>query len=223
MYQVLFVGNEPDILKINQEMFAGWGGYEVRFAANLADARVWTAKSEPDMIVLGMALPDGSGMDFLVELKQEKDIPVLLLSEFDRLQDRIAGLRAGADDYLSKPYDWDELLLRVKAILHRTHRISKTIRKGPLTLELLSGRLFLHGKDVGVRQKEFNVLLLLVQNENKTLSADEIYEQVWGREVLEDNRTVRTVMQGLRRDLAGSGYVVVTEYGKGYCFREEDI
>ena len=220
MYKILLVDDDNLILGINKELLT-WRGYDVSTATSLAEAGARLTSLTPDIIILDVLLPDGSGLDFLKELRQEKDIPVLLLSGLGSVEDRLEGLRAGGDDYLPKPHDSNELLLRIEAILHRAKSVPETINIGPLVLDMVSSSVFLHGTRLDVRNKAFDVLCFLMKNANKVFSADEIYERVWGRKALNDNRTIRAVMHDLRKDIEGSGYTISSEYGKGYCFMEE--
>ena len=154
------------------------------------------------------------------ELRKERDIPVLFLSGLGKLEDRLKGLSAGGDDYLPKPYDIDELMMRIKAILHRSKRFPKTLVKGLLTLDTVSCNIYLSSVELKIRRKEFDVLFLLVQNENKVFSPEQIYEQVWGKKMLDDNRTVRATIRDLRKSLEGSGYTINTIRGNGYVFEK---
>ncbi|MCL2572202.1 MAG: response regulator transcription factor [Defluviitaleaceae bacterium] len=221
MYDILLVEDEPEILQLNMEMLMRRGGYNVRTATNLAEAAKAVMESEPDIIVLDIMLPDGSGIDFLIGLKKERDIPVLFLSGLGSLQDKLEGFKAGGDDYLPKPYDNSELQMRIEAILHRSNRVLKKLTRGPLMLDMISNSVLFNGNDLGIRKREFDVLYFLMQHEGKVLSAEEIYEQVWKKKMLGDNRTVKTAVYNLRNSLEGTGYTINSVYGKGYIFEQE--
>jgi CheY-like chemotaxis protein len=118
-YNILLVEDNEDIQELNKEFLEETGGYNVRLAMSLTEARECIAESVPDIIVLDIMLPDGSGLDFLKELKQDKDMPVLLLTALSESSDEIKGLRAGGDDYIAKPYDNNVLLARIETNLRR--------------------------------------------------------------------------------------------------------
>jgi len=121
--KILLVEDNKDIQELNKEFLEETGGYNVRLAMNLAEARESIAESEPDIIVLDIMLPDGSGLDFLKELKQDRDVPVLLLTALSESSDEIKGLQAGGDDYIAKPYDNNVLLARIETSLFRALKV----------------------------------------------------------------------------------------------------
>jgi len=222
MRDILLVEDDKDIQEVNKSMLEWRGGYQVRLAGCLAEAREQVKEAVPDMIVLDVTLPDGNGLDFLAELRQDKNIPVLILSALGKIEDRIKGLRAGGDDYLSKPYDNDELLLRIESLLRRAEQMPKIITKGALTLRVNSNQAFVNGVDILLGQNiEFSLLNIFVQAENKTLHTEYLYEEVWGQPMAEDDNAVRKAVNRLRTKLEHSGYTIITEHGKGYRFEQK--
>jgi len=221
MYNILLVEDAAEVLYLNKEMLERRGGYNVRLAASLAEAKKAIEESEPDIIILDIMLPDGSGLDFLVDLKKDNDIPVIFLSGLGNQQDKLEGFKAGCDDYLPKPYDNDELMMRIEAVLRRSYRVPKKVTRGTLVMDMISNSVSYNGKDLGIKRRAFDVLYLLMQHEGKIFSAEEIYEHVWKRKMLGDNRTVKTAMYDLRNSLKGTGYTINTQYGKGYAFEQE--
>jgi len=219
MRDILLVEDDKDIQEVNKSMLEWRGGYQVRLAGNLAEAREQVKEAVPDMIVLDVTLPDGNGLDFLAELRQDKNIPVLILSALGKIEDRIKGLRAGGDDYLSKPYNNDELLLRIEALLRRAGQMPDTVVKGALTLRISSNQAFVNGVDIALGQNiEFSLLYIFVQEENRILSAEYLYEKVWGQPMTGNDKALRTAVYEVRKKLEGSGYTITSERGKGYCF-----
>jgi len=130
MRNILLVEDNKKIQAANSNMLKRRGGYNVFLAMNLKEAREVVASTYLDIILLDIMLPDGSGLDFLKELKQDKDIPVLILSALGENDDRIAGLEAGGDTYMTKPYNNDVLLSNIEAVLRRSGRMPEVIRKG---------------------------------------------------------------------------------------------
>ena len=222
MFNILLVDDEKEILELNKEMLERRGGYSVSLALNLAEAKRIIEESEPDIILLDVMLPDGTGLDFYVKLKQTKDIPVLFLTGRTGQQDKNEGLGLGADDYITKPYDNDELLMRIEAVLRRTNRVPKKLTKGSLEIIMYSNSVEFNGVDLGIKKREFDILFFLWENEDRVISAEEIYEKIWKKKLLGDSRTIRASISILQNSLKGTGYMVENIYGKGWCFGKEN-
>ena len=218
MRDILLVEDEENIQFANKTLLERRGGYKVRLAMNLEEARRSITEAEPDLVVLDIILPDGSGLDFLRELRQDKNIPVLLLTALSETSDELKGLQAGGDDYITKPYDIHVLLARIEMVLQRTTRLPETITKGILTLHITSNEAFVNGGNLSLSQKEFSLLTVFVQNENRIIRAEHLYEQVWGRKLEGDDNAVKMAVSRLRKKLAHSGFTVTAERGAGYCF-----
>jgi len=215
-YNILLVEDNEDIQEINQR-FLTRRGYTVRLAFSLAQARQDIEENRPDAIVLDIMLPDGSGLDFLSELKEQGiNIPVLLLTALSESSDEVRALEEGGDDYLAKPYENNVLAARIEALLRRAERVPETVTKGALKLETYSGQAMLNGENLNLTRKEFDIILLLAQNEDCLLSTESLYEKVWGQPMMDDNNAIRTVISRLRTKIEHSGYVIEPLRGKGY-------
>jgi len=220
MSLILLVEDNEQILRGNERMLRR-RGYEVSAAATLWEARERLREVTPDAVVLDIMLPDGSGLDFMHELRQESQVPILLLTGLATPADIVRGLTEGGDDYLAKPYDFEVLLARLEALLRRAGRLPDTLHKGPLQLDIVSGRALLHGGDLLLTRKDFALLLLFIHKENRVLRADYLYEKVWKAPLGEDRQAVKSAISRLRKKLAGSGYTVSTIRGEGYLFEKE--
>ena len=220
--RILLVEDNEKIINGNIRMFHR-KGYETAAALTLTAARALLNERKPDAIVLDIMLPDGSGLDFMRELRAGKnaDIPILLLTGLGAKEDIVRGLTAGGDDYLTKPYDFHELLARVEALLRRTSRVPETLTKGALTLDPLAGQAFLNGVDLLLSQKECSLLLLFFQNEDKIISAEYVYEKVWKAPLVEDKNTLQALISNLRKKIEQSAYGIITQRGQGYVFRRK--
>jgi len=196
-------------------------GYILRQAVTLAEARGFITESPPRAIILDIMLPDGNGLDFLHELRKTSAIPVLLLTALGTPQNLITGLEIGGDDYLPKPYDLDVFLAKVNALVRRGAIVPDTLRAGAITLDTASLAAFVNGVDLLLAQREFALLLLFIQNEGKTMSAEYIYEKVWGQSMAGNGNAVKVTLSKLRTKLKGSGYTVTAARGEGYCFERE--
>ncbi len=226
---ILMVEDEKSVLRINARILQR-RGYEVLTAASCAQAYELLAARTPDLLILDVMLPDGSGLEICRRFRQSGDQPVILLTGKTALEDKIRGLDRGADYYLTKPYDPDELLAIADRLLQRHWKQCRkqqelqqlmVITKGPLVLDLSRARATVDGEDAGLTVKEFALLLALVQQEGQELSPHTLYEAVWGTTSAEDTRTVRTHIKNLRRKIQAENsphYDIVCAYGKGYTF-----
>lgn len=181
---VLLVEDDANIQRINRRILEREGFY-VYCAACLQEAYEILNEHTPDVLVLDIMLPDGSGLAFCEKIRPKTTIPVLFLTALDEKNEIIQGLVAGGNDYITKPYDVDEFVARVNAQL-RLERMNqqaikqiKTITRGPLSVDTVALRAFLHGRDMLLTSREFSILLYLLKNEGKTIPAKDIYENVW--------------------------------------------
>ena len=220
MHNILLVEDNEKIQQANSNMLKRRGGCNVYLADNLAQAREIVADTYLDIILLDIMLPDGNGLDFLKELKQDKDIPILILSALGEDDDRIAGLEAGGDTYMTKPYNNKELLLNIEAVLRRSGRMPKVIKKGNLEIRVISDEALVNGENLNLSQKEFSLLCYFEQNENKTMSGTHLYEMIWGQRMGKDTGALKQAIYRLRLKLKGSGYSISFEQNEGYRFEK---
>lgn len=183
---ILLVEDDPNILRTNRRILER-EGFQVLCSETLGEARVQLLQSTPDAMVLDIRLPDGNGIAFCEEIRPTTSAPVLFLTALDEKSEIIEGLVAGGNDYITKPYDVNEFLARVKAQLHLAHmnrqaaEQSRTLKRGPLVMDVVALRALLDGEDMQLSAREFSVLLYLLKNEGRTLSAEEIYEGAWSQ------------------------------------------
>ena len=196
-------------------------GYEVITALTLAQARIAICAQMPDLFVLDIMLPDGSGLDFMAELRKYSQTPILLLTGLTTPEDIVRGLTAGGDDYLAKPYDFGVLLARVEALLRRAQQVPEYIHKGRLRLDVTADVATLDGDDLLLSQKEFSLLLIFLQNEERFISAEYLYEKVWKQAMAGNSNTLKTTINRLREKIKSSGYRIAWSRGEGYCFERE--
>lgn len=181
---ILLVEDDKNIQRTNRRILER-EGFTVLCAGRLKEAQEILLEHKPDALILDIMLPDGSGLVFCEEIRPYTPVPVLFLTALDEKDEIIEGLVAGGNDYITKPYDVDEFVARVKAQLRlaRMNRLAsentKTIIRGPLTLDTIALRAFINGVDMMLTAREFSVLLFLLKNEGRTLSAKEIYKGAW--------------------------------------------
>lgn len=216
---ILIIEDDYDIRKANRAALE-LEGYRVAEADTLSKGRQIVQESPPDLIILDILLPDGNGLQYCKELRGKSGIRVLFLSALNTKSDLLAGLRAGGDDYMSKPYDMDELLLRVEALLRRGRFIGieeLEIRLNGLEMNCTSRRALLDGKDILLKPKEFALLEVLVRSRGRTVPVGELYEKVWDMDTAGDVRTVKEHISRIRSKLGQNGKLsIVQERGKGY-------
>ena len=214
---ILLVEDEVKLLNSNRLLLES-ENYRVLEAQLLADAWRHLRGASPDLIVLDIVLPDGSGLDFLAELRKTSRIPVLLLTSLGTPEDVVRGLRAGGDDYLPKPFDTSELVARIETMLRRATYVPDVIEKGSLRLDLASGQAFLFDTDMLLAQKEFALLLVFTQNEGRVMSAEYLYEKVWGRPMIGNDSAVKNMIYRLRKKLLEGGMDIKFQRNEGYVF-----
>lgn len=191
-------------------------GFTVDHVETAAAAHAALAASEFDLAVLDLGLPDGDGMDLLARWRQRGvAIPLLVLTARDAVSDRVRGLQAGADDYLLKPFDLDELVARLHALLRRSvGRTADRIAHGALTFEPSSGQAWLDGRPVDLSRRERTLLATLLQHPRAILSTEQLRDRLYGLEQEVESNAVNVHIHHLRRKL-GSG-IVETVRGLGY-------
>ena len=213
-------GISPELLPyIFERGISGSDGTGMGLAMNLAEARRHINEASPDLIVLDIMLPDGDGVEYLNELRVNGFAkPVLLLTAKSELSDEIKGIREGGDDYITKPYDNDLLLARISSLLRRGSLVPETITKGSLKLETYSGQAYGNGENLNLTRREFDLVFMLVQNEDRLLSVEYLYEKVWGQPLNADNNSIKALMSRIRVKIEPTGYTIEPVRLRGYIF-----
>jgi len=216
---VLIIEDDHDILSANRAALK-LEGYDVLTADTLSKGRSVADEFSPDLIILDVLLPDGNGLKYCEELRGKSGVRILFLSALSTKEDVLAGLRAGGDDYISKPYDMDELLLRVEALLRRGKLAGQAelpLRLGELELDFISHRALIRGRDILLKPKEFALLTVLAREPDSTFPASELYKKIWGMDMAGDTHAVKEHISRIRSKLGREcGLSVVAERGKGY-------
>lgn len=224
---IFMVEDETSVLSANRRMLSR-RGYQIDQAACAAEAYSYLEQHTPDLMILDIMLPDGSGYDICRSFRKTSDNPVLFLTGKDKVTDRIEGLDLGGDYYLTKPYNFQELLAVVRRLLKREEQRTQKedalslLQKGPFTLDMKNNVITLHGEAVSLTAKELGLLSVFMQNEGRELTAEELYQRVWNTPSLGDGATVRKHIMNLRSKIhAGESdeYDIFTAYGKGYTFK----
>lgn len=216
---ILIIEDNPDILRANAAELR-MAHYRVLEADTLEAGRGLARQEVPDLILLDIILPDGSGLDYCREVFGQNAPRILFLSALHTPADVVAGLRAGGDDYMTKPYLMQELLARVEAILRRPkmgRSQPQPLRMGALALNAIAKRAYLDGTDLLLTHMEYAILAYLTQNMDRHVPAEELYQKLWDMEAVTDIRTVWEHISRLRRKLGADPAVKIESVrGKGY-------
>jgi two-component system response regulator MprA len=218
------VEDRREVLDVLQRTLAD-NGYVVRTAGD-GDAGLEIALDlKPDLVILDIGLPKKNGLHVARELRNRAfTAPVLMLTARDTVADKVTGFDAGADDYLSKPFDYDELLARVKALLRRAAlRANETLmRVADLTLDPISREVTRAGRRIALTQKEYALLEYLMRHAGRAVTREQISEQVWKQPFDPSTNIVDVYINYLRRKLDSTGgpQLVPTVRGVGYVLKE---
>ena len=197
-------------------------GYEVRAAGDGVSALDESIVFEPDAVVLDLGLPRLDGVEVAKKLRSDGDVPILMLTARDAVDDRVKGLDSGADDYLVKPFDRQELLARLRALLRRRPpRGSAFVVVGDLKLNPDTREVQRGDRDIELTSREFELLEYLMRNERLVVSRDRLLEEVWGYAPFAETNTVDVFVSNLRRKLESGGdpRLLHTVRGAGYVLR----
>ncbi len=230
-HKILIAEDDTDISRLLSRILEAQG-YQALQAFSGTEALSLIEREEPDLLLLDLMLPGLSGEELLRKLREERrySFPVLILSAKSALGDKVALLKSGADDYITKPFNILELKARIKAIMRRMEpkRImgeaaaSKTVEHGDMRLDCEGRRAFIAGREIGLTAKEFELLELLMANPDKVYSRENLLHLVWGADYPGDVRTVDVHVRRLREKIEpnpSEPRYVHTKWGVGYYFQ----
>ena len=198
-------------------------GYRVLLASDGAAGLAKAIQEKPDLILLDVMMPKLDGFALCSELRRlSNSVPILMLTAKGRMEDKVTGLDAGADDYLVKPFSRDELLARVRALLRRVQRQTRTLKTvalGKVTIDFVQHQAWREGKPLEMTPKEFAMLHLLLENPGEVVSRDRFLDVVWGYAAFPTTRTVDKHIVGLRHKIEDDPEQprwITTVHGVGY-------
>ena len=221
--RLLVVDDDPDV-RDSLRRALGYAGYAVATAANGADALASVSRSPVDLIILDVLMPMLDGFDTCRALRERGNAtPVIVLTARDAVDDRVAGLEAGADDYLVKPFALRELLARVNALLRRAQPVRDVLGYADLTVDLTARTVTRGGAPLTLTKIEFALLELLLRNAEQVLSYDVILDRVWGYGEAPASNALQVFVGFLRRKLEENGHrrLVHNVRGIGYVLRAD--
>lgn len=220
----VLVVEDQDKLRASLEQGLTEEGYEVLVADTGETGFYMAVTQRPDAMILDRMLPGKDGVQILQELRQASIvIPILMLTARDSIDDRIVGLDAGADDYLVKPFDFGELLARLRALLRRRHgNRTFTLRADDLEVDLLSRRVVRGGDEIALSPREFELLEYLMRRSNRTVTRDDLSRDIWKDPAVLTN-VIEVYVKQLRKKIErpGSKQLLCTIRGVGYVLRDE--
>jgi two-component system, OmpR family, KDP operon response regulator KdpE len=225
---ILLVDDEPQILRALKTILSS-SHFKVLSAVNGEQGIALAASQSPDVIILDLTLPDMDGIQVCEQIRQWSSVPIIVLSVRDSERDKVAALDRGADDYLTKPFNIEELLARIRvALRHSSQSIGNKetiIRAGRLAIDLARHIVTLDGEEVKLTATEFKLLAYLAAHADRVLTHQAILTQVWGFEESDHTEYLRVYIGQLRRKIEldpDDPQVLITDPGVGYRFKTVD-
>ena len=177
------------------------------------------ASGDPDVVLLDLGLPDADGVDVCRRLRARSDAGIIIVTARGEEPERVLALDAGADDYLIKPFGLAELLARIRAVLRRVRPGGEVLRHGPLTVDLRTRKVTVHGREVALTPKEFDILECLATDPGRVMTRQEILESAWDAHWYGPTKVLDVHVAALRRKLDVPG-LIETAYGRGFRLGE---
>lgn len=200
-------------------------GFQVDWVRDGYSAINKIMEEDYELVILDIMLPKMDGLRVCKKIRETKDIPIIMLTAKAQIEDKVEGLSAGADDYITKPFSFKELIARIRAVLRRYKKNGPEVLKvGDLELRLKSLEVYYKGSKIHTTQKEFNLLKLLMERAGSAISRDEIYAKVWGYSYGEGSNIVDVYIKNLRNKLGDKDHKLIkTVRGYGYMLSLEDV
>ncbi|WP_108425352.1 response regulator transcription factor [Flagellimonas amoyensis] len=223
--KILIIEDEKELLEDLFEFFKK--DFRCETASSVAIAQEKIYMHDYDAIILDVGLPDGSGLEVLEYLRTlDTRVGVLILSAYDAIEDKVSGLEMGADDYLAKPFDYNELNARIKSIIRRKHfKGNNILTFDEITVDTVSQEVRIDKKIVELTQKEYQLLLFFISNENRVITKESIVEHLWGddTDIYDSYDFIYSHIKNLRKKIVSAARkdYLKTVYGMGYKFQIE--
>jgi two-component system KDP operon response regulator KdpE len=218
--RVLVCDDELQILRALRVVLKD-AGFEVTTTATAEEALDAASVHPPQAAIIDLVLPDGDGVDVCARLREWSDMPIVVLSAVGDETEKVRALNAGADDYVTKPFNPDELIARLNAVLRRAHgaRAEPVVTAGPLEIDLAAHEVRLNGEPVHLTKTEFDLLRALAVNRGRLMTHRALLTDVWGPGYEDDTQVLRVHVANLRRKLGETGRGLIrTDAGVGYRF-----
>ena len=227
---VLIIDDDTDLLRLASHIFQREGAQTVTAYSEMEGiSKLFT--HHPDLIILDVILPQSNGFEICRKIRQVSDVPLIMLTALNKEQEMLQGLEAGADDFLSKPFNPDILIARARAVLRRSeHQNGKATtfkyNDGHLSIDIENHHVLIKGKRIKLTRVEFRLLVYLARNAGKVLTSNQILSAVWGDEYRGNMEYVHVYISHLRRKLeenTKSQRYFLTVHGVGYIFESQEL
>lgn len=228
MKKILIIEDDNSIAQLEKD-YLEISGYDVKIESSGMRGKTRALTEDFDLIILDLMLPEVDGFQICRELREEINIPILMVSAKGENIDKIRGLGLGADDYTTKPFSPSELVARVKAHLSRYERLTQDKKEdneiidiNGLRINNTSRRVYVDNQEINFSSKEYDILYLLAKNPNRVFSKDEIFERIWGMDSVGDVSTVTVHIRKIREKIENQSKFkfIETVWGVGYRFRD---
>lgn len=225
MTDILLVEDNAELANLI-EVFLERNGYRIKTRQSAEDALLFLKNNRVKLVLLDIMLPGIDGFAFCAQLRKSSNIPVIIISARADKEDKMNGFAQGADDYIEKPIDIDILLMKINALMRRNYDLKKEnvlLVSGPISIDKEAKRVFLQGKELTMTGKEYELLLLLVENEGRTLSKEYLFSKIWGADSFSENQTLTVHIKTLRDKIEkgpGKPERIKTVWGVGYRYEE---
>lgn len=222
----------PKILLVEDDLYLGQmmveglrhEGFTVEWVQDGFTALRRVVEESYDLVILDIMLPKFDGMKVCRKIRETKDIPIIMVTARSQIEDKVEGLSAGADDYITKPFSFKELSARIQAVLRRYRKKEGVIMVGDLRIDPSAVEVTYRGQKIHLTRREFELLKLLAENANRVVSREEIYAKVWGYSHEEGSNIVDVYIKNLRNKLGDKPpRLIQTVRGYGYILRTEDV
>jgi two-component system response regulator MprA len=220
--KILIIEDDEAIIKVLHRVLS-YEGYEIFKALNGQQGLNSARENRPDLVILDVMLPGMDGLEVCRRLRLGGSIPILMLTAKDTIQDRVTGLDAGADDYLVKPFEVEELLARLRALLRRTKSDRQPVLTfADLTLDTNTRQAHRKGREINLTATEYDLIELFLHHPRQVLTREVIFDRVWGYEFGGESNVLDVYIRYLRQKLeeAGEPRLIFTVRGVGYVLRE---
>jgi DNA-binding response OmpR family regulator len=222
--RILIVEDDATLARVLSETLT-FSGFEVERATNGTAALGQVRAFRPDLILLDIMLPGQDGFDLCGLIRQGGRTPVIMLTARDQKVDKLRGLEVGADDYVTKPFDFDELQARVRAVLRRSRRVFTRLQLGEVTIDLQHFTAVKAHRDIHLTRREFDLLAYLAERQGSTVYRSELLREIWGYPAEPNTRAVDYAIKRLRNKIELDPHnpkYIHTVHGDGYCLTLQD-
>lgn len=221
---ILVIEDDPQIADLLRRGLI-YEGYSVKVASDGQEGLAAARDRQPDLVLLDLMLPGMDGLTVCERLRAASDVPIVILTAKDAVPDRVKGLDAGADDYVVKPFAFDELLARIRALLRRRQPAAaeEALRFADLTLNPATHEVYRGTRRVELTAREFELLNLFLQHPRQVITRDTLYDRIWGYDFGGESNIIEVYIRYLRSKLeeGGEPRLIQTVRGVGYALREE--